>query len=53
MKLGVDNVVAQFDKLIRSDSLENLATCAICLSIMFEPVITNCQHVFCYGCLKR
>ncbi|EGD76360.1 hypothetical protein PTSG_01060 [Salpingoeca rosetta] len=40
-------------KLERSDSLENLLTCAICLDFLFEPVRSTCGHSFCRTCLRR
>ena len=40
-------------KLQRSDSLENLLTCAICLDFLYEPVRSICGHSFCRTCLRR
>lgn len=40
-------------ELKRTDSLENLLTCPICLDITFEPVTSSCNHHFCKACLKR
>eukprot|EP01147_Barroeca_monosierra_P005637 gene5637-210_t len=40
-------------KLERSDSLENLLTCAICLDFLFDPVRSDCGHSFCLTCIRR
>lgn len=40
-------------KLERTDSMENLLTCPICLDIVFEPVTSPCSHHMCMVCLKR
>jgi hypothetical protein len=34
------------------DSLGNV-TCAICISLIVEPVVTECKHLFCYICLEE
>eukprot|EP00047_Mylnosiga_fluctuans_P003504 m.229452 g.229452 ORF g.229452 m.229452 type:complete len:764 (-) comp11909_c0_seq1:132-2423(-) len=39
--------------LRRTESLENLLTCPICLDITFEPVTSACNHHFCKSCLRR
>lgn len=33
--------------------LENQEDCAICFDIPSGPVITNCKHVFCRGCITK
>jgi hypothetical protein len=40
-------------RLERTDSMENLLTCPICLDIVFEPVTVPCSHHMCLVCLKR
>ncbi|EDQ90399.1 uncharacterized protein MONBRDRAFT_24134 [Monosiga brevicollis MX1] len=46
----VQNTVS---KLERTDSVDNMITCCICLDTMFEPVRAPCNHTFCRVCLRR
>ena len=43
----------QVVKLQRTDSVDNMITCCICLDTMYEPVRAPCQHVFCKVCIRR
>eukprot|EP00049_Salpingoeca_infusionum_P015343 m.297750 g.297750 ORF g.297750 m.297750 type:complete len:822 (-) comp15858_c6_seq46:1109-3574(-) len=47
------NQALEPSKLTRSDSLEHLLECAICLDFLFEPVLSPCKHAFCKQCLRR
>ena len=40
-------------ELSRTDSIENMLTCLICLDIVFNPVTASCNHSFCMACIKR
>ena len=33
-------------------SIDSNLTCSICLNPFLRPVVTHCQHVFCYECLR-
>lgn len=39
--------------LVRTDSLEDLMTCSICLDILYQPVTSPCSHSFCRVCVRR
>eukprot|EP00045_Choanoeca_perplexa_P017456 m.253807 g.253807 ORF g.253807 m.253807 type:complete len:777 (+) comp17545_c1_seq1:233-2563(+) len=43
----------QVRKLERTDSVDNMITCCICLDTMYEPVRAPCDHVFCRVCIRR
>eukprot|EP00730_Choanoeca_flexa_P000055 TRINITY_DN10024_c0_g1_i4.p1 TRINITY_DN10024_c0_g1~~TRINITY_DN10024_c0_g1_i4.p1 ORF type:complete len:778 (+),score=157.72 TRINITY_DN10024_c0_g1_i4:263-2596(+) len=43
----------QVRKLERTDSVDNMITCCICLDTMYEPVRAPCDHVFCKVCIRR
>jgi hypothetical protein len=43
----------QVRKLERTDSVDNMITCCICLDTMYEPVRAPCNHVFCRVCIRR
>ena len=38
---------------IQPEEVQNELQCAICFSVPLVPAMTPCDHVFCYGCLKK
>lgn len=50
---GGEGAAASALALRRTESLENLLTCSICLDIMFQPVTAPCNHHYCLPCLRR
>ncbi|GKY99490.1 hypothetical protein MPSEU_000903200 [Mayamaea pseudoterrestris] len=38
---------------LKPDELSAHLTCSICLNIPVDPVLTQCQHLFCNSCLPR
>jgi hypothetical protein len=38
---------------VKPDELSSHLTCAICLNVPVEPVLTPCQHMFCGPCMEQ
>lgn len=45
--------MAKFTKVSRSDSIDELFQCPICLDILKSPKVLPCGHVFCLQCLRK